>query len=435
MSGNTDRVDDGSRLDGSGLDGPRRDGTQGVGPPLDRAKLAAARLWATSHHPYLASAVFATPTLPAPDVGRLVIDRWWRIHADPEVVTAATVEQLGGELLHLTSHVLRDHASRADELHFTEADELHHWVDAADAEIGDDFSTDLPRVSEPVRADDLDCVDGRLAEEYYRTGSVRADRVNDCGSGAHGEPPPWEPPPPRSRSDEDSSDTGPGVDRDRQELIRRAVAAEIARADAETVSDGLRRWAEERLRPTVDWRAELAASLRRAVSVVSGAVDYSYRRPSRRSAAVAGVVLPALRRPTVEVAVVVDTSASVSEDLLGSAVAEVDGLLRSVGTRSVRLLACDDAVRTVDRVTNSHSITLPGGGGTDMAVGIDAAMERRPAADLIVVLTDGHTPWPKAAPAAPVVVGLLEDPDPAAVGVAGPVPPPEWARTIRITDR
>ena len=110
---------------------------------------------------------------------------------------------------------------------------------------------------------------------------------------------------------------------------------------------GLLRWAQDVITPKVNWRALLAAELRRALAEVSGAVDYSYRRPSRRAAVAGNVVLPALRRPVPEVAVVCDTSASMTDDLLAAALAEVDGLLRSLGmSRQVRVLACDTAVGT-----------------------------------------------------------------------------------------
>ena len=241
------------------------------GPPgrggLDHHRLAAARLWATNRHPYLASAVFAAPVLPAPGLGRVVVDRWWRIHADPAVVADAAAADLGGELVHLVGHLLRDHATRADAQHFAEPTELHHWVDAADAEIADDFA-DLPRLEETVAPDDLHQPVGRLAEEYYRLGSVREGETNDCGSGAHGEPAFWEPPPPDSGEDRDGP--GVGVGAEDQELLRREVAARIAEAAAGAVSDSLRRWAADHLQPTVDWRAELGASVRRALAVTAG---------------------------------------------------------------------------------------------------------------------------------------------------------------------
>lgn len=391
---------------------------------FDSHKIAAARLWATNRFPYLASAVFASTAMPGQGLDRLMIDRWWRIHADPTVVAEATVEQLGGELLHLVSHVLRDHASRAEELRFSDVAELHHWVDAADAEIADDFPGEVERISPSITPETLDSERGRFAEEYYRWGSVRDDSTNDCGSGAHGDAAAWEPPPPSDNDDHN------GVSEDQQQLIRRNVAAEIARSDADAVSAGLRRWAADQLEPSIDWRSELAASIRRAVSATSGAVDYSYRRPSRRSVAVGSVVLPSLMRPTVEVAVVCDTSASVSDELLGQAMTEVDGLLRAVGTREISVFAVDDAVRAVSRATNGRDVSLIGGGGTDMTVGIDAAMSARPSPAVLVVLTDGHTPWPALAPKATVVAGILRD---GADDLTPPPPtPPPWVRAIVI---
>jgi Mg-chelatase subunit ChlD len=68
-------------------------------------------------------------------------------------------------------------------------------------------------------------------------------------------------------------------------------------------------------------------------------------------------------------------------------------------------------------------VKLLGGGGTDMGAGLAAAVELAPRPDLIIVLTDGRTPWPARAPdRAKVVVGLLDP--------AGSVP--GWARSVTI---
>jgi len=389
---------------------------------LDGAKVAAARLWAAHRFPYLATALFASPVLAAPGSGRVSIDRWWRVHADPALVDRADVAALGGELLHLCAHVLRDHAERADRAGLGQPAELHHWVEAADAEIDDDFPPDLTRVGPRVGPADLDSPPGRLAEEYYRSGSVRPGSTADCGSGAHGQPAFGEPPP--------DDRTRPGVSRDQQEILRRRVADEVARADG-AVPPGLRSWARHRRHQPADWRRELAAVIRRSLTSVGGAVDYSYRRPSRRAASVTGVVLPSLRQPAVEVAVVCDTSASVTDFQLSTALGEVDAVLRATGTRSVRLLACDDAVRSVSRVSPGREIQLLGGGGTDLTVAIDEAMALRPPAQALIVLTDGHTPWPDRPPRAEVVVGLLESDQ----SLPRPADPPSWARTVTISSQ
>ncbi|MCP3854158.1 MAG: hypothetical protein GY698_05400 [Actinomycetia bacterium] len=385
-------------------------------PALDGEKVAAARLHAIDRFPYLASALFAAPILEADELGRLMVDEWWRIHADPVTVDQLSVPELAGELLHLTGHLLRDHAARARTVGFDEATELHHWVDAADAELVDDLPADLQALA-AVHPEDLGCEDGRLAEEYYRRGLPREGMENNCGSGAHGRHAPWEPPPP--------SDGGEGLERDQQELVRRRVAEDVLR-HANEATKGLRRWAQEAVGSQVDWRRELASELRRSISWVSGAVDYSWARPSRRAVALGPVVLPSLRRPVPGVAVVADTSASVSDELLGEAMAEVDGLLRAVGVRDVRVLACDDAVRGVSRVRQVEDITLLGGGGTDMGVGLEAALDHRPRPQVVVVLTDGWSPWPEAPlPGTRVVVGLLG---------SDPSPPPSWCRTVAIGD-
>ena len=178
-------------------------------------------------------------------------------------------------------------------------------------------------------------------------------------------------------------------------LLCRQVAQDCIRhaREAGNVPAGLLRWAEQTLQPAVDWRRVLAAELRRAVADTAGAVDYSYRRPSRRAPVAGPVVLPALRRPVPEVAVVCDTSGSMTEDLLAAALAEVEGLLRSLGlARQVRVLACDTAVGAVRRVTSARQVELVGGGGTDMGAGIDAAAALRPRPAVTVVLTDGFTP-------------------------------------------
>ena len=50
------------------------------------------------------------------------------------------------------------------------------------------------------------------------------------------------------------------------------------------------------------------------------------------------------------------------------------------------------------RFATLGAIRLEGGGGTDMGAGLDAAAALRPRPDLIIVLTDGFTPWRPAPP-------------------------------------
>ena len=385
--------------------------------------LAAARLWAATKFPYLATGVFGAQVIADRGSGTVSVDESWRMHADPEVTADWTPAQLGSVLIHHVCHLLRTHGERAQGTG-VRPDEAADWIRAADAEINDDLvpaGLELP--GDPVLPRDLRAEDGLLAEQYFdmirrhaaRTADnqARSGSWLDCGSGADGIPRPGQ--------------GDGGLPRWQADLLRRQVAQDVIAHGKQpgTVPAGLLRWAEAVLSPKVNWRAVLAAELRRAVAEVSGAVDYSYRRPSRRSAVAGPVVLPALRRPVPEVAVVCDTSGSMTEDLLAMVLAEVEGLLRALGlARQVRVLACDTAVAPAQRVSSARQVELIGGGGTDMGAGIGAAAALRPRPAVTVVLTDGYTPWPAAAPKGMrVVVGLL--------GEGAPEAPP-WTRSVRV---
>src|ERR1700723_2522820 len=324
--------------------------------------LAAARLWATDRFPYLATGLFGAEVVAAPGSGTVSVDESWRMRADPELTAGWTPAQLGSVLVHHVCHLVRAHAERAQAIGVT-AEDAPVWVRAADAEINDDLIPagldDLP--GRPVLPADLGAPDGLLAEQYFVASttdrSAKNERASagqwlDCGSGADGVPRPGDGPPDRPAWQAD--------------LLRRQVAQDvIAHAkQAGTVPAGLLRWAQEVLNPKINWRKVLAAELRRAVAEVSGAVDYSSRRPSRRASVAGNVVLPALRRPVPDVAVVCDTSGSMTEELLSAGLAEVEGLLRALGiARQVRVLACDTAVGAAQRVSSARQIQLVGGGG------------------------------------------------------------------------
>jgi len=202
------------------------------------------------------------------------------------------------------------------------------------------------------------------------------------------------------------------------------------------VPQGWRRWAEQAFHPPQPWRELLGAAVRSAVSAPGVGEDYTYGRPSRRSAGVPGVVLPALRRRPPRVCVIIDTSGSVSDAELGSALLEVAAIARAVGGRRdlVTVLPCDAAADVVRPLCRTEDIPLVGGGGTDLRAGFARALRDRACPDVIVVLTDGQTPWPTSRPPCRTVVGLFpraagwneDDPD------YVPDSPPEWARVVTI---
>jgi predicted metal-dependent peptidase len=391
-----------------------------VSSGLDTGKVAAARLWAVTKMPYLASALFASRVMAEPECGTIAVDRTWNVHADPAVVESLEVEELGKLFVHLSGHLLREHATRAGLTVGDDDGSKAAWNRAADAEINDDLCQDgfVPTVAPDLPAT-LGCEDGQLAERYLTQGRP-GPRLWDCGSGCDNGDRPW--------------DQADGVDQQQAQLLSLGVAGEIQRYAAQepgTVPGGWLRWADS-IRPSrVDWRRVLAAEIRLGIAKAVGNVDYTYGRPSRRAASIPDVILPTLYRPIPNVAVVCDTSGSMHEALLARALAEVEGMLVRGGLRQaqVRVLAVDTNVHAVRRVSRASQVELAGGGGTNMGAGIAAASVLRPRPSVIVVLTDGFTPWPSDPPKGiRVVVGLLEQ----SASPAAHLSPPEWCRVVAI---
>ncbi len=361
---------------------------------------AAARLWAIARVPYLASALFACAIRVEPGSGTIAIDPSWQLHADPALVDGLDVGQLGRLLVHLTAHLIRDYAGRAQRLGVAEDNARARWNRCTDAEINDGlFNDDLVPAVAPDLPPNLRCEPGQLAESYYEK-ARDGQRRWDCGSGADG--------------CEHPGDGHGGIDPQQAELLRLGVAAEIQRCHARepgSVPGGWLRWAESVLPSRIDWRRVLAAEVRSAVAAVAGKVDYSYHRPSRRAHLNRTVVLPTLRRPIPDVAIVCDTSGSMHQRLLARALVEIEAVLTRAGLRQmqVRVLAVDTAVHTVRSVSRATQVQLAGGGGTDMGTGIHGAAELRPRPSVVIVLTDGFT-WPdQPPPGIRVIVGLLNE--------------------------
>jgi predicted metal-dependent peptidase len=380
--------------------------------------MAAARLWAADAHPYLATVLFAMSITATPGLKTMATDRHWRLYVDPDLVNLWSVEQFGAVMIHEAYHLIRDHADRSIAAGRSEGQDAYRFNVAADLEINDDLRV-LPLPYGCLQPDQFNLPDGLLAEDYFVQLGNALPQV-DCGSGAHGGSRWWE-----AESGPDRADVVEPLEAD---LIRQQVAQSIRSAEAAggPVPSGLERWAKAFLEPKVDWRRELAAQVRAAADTVSGAVDYSYRRPSRRAGTAIGqsVVFPAMVQHIPRVAVLVDTSASMSEKHLARALAEIRGLLRAIGLRNKRLviLSCDSAVKATQQIFSVEQVLLVGGGGTDMGEGLRSASTLHPRPELVVVLTDGFTPWPEPRPPFLTIVALIG---------SGPAPP-SWARMVRV---
>lgn len=394
--------------------------------PADAELFAAARLRAARQQPYLAAALFGLVPVAAPGLGTFAVDRWWRVYLDMDTAREWGVAGAAAVLVHEAHHLLRGHHDRAERIGVRPA-ERWLWNLAGDAAINDDLDDDgLPLPGGGgIRPADLGQEPNGLEEVYFRglLDRVETDPGPSCGSGAGGDRVPDE-------IDDEPAESGlDGLDEIDADAVRRTVAVDVdrARERGERVSPGLARWARDLLAPQVPWPRVLRSVLGRSVREVTARPHPTWSRPDRRADIRAGVLVPGISHERPDVAVVVDTSASMEVAHLDAAVTEIGALLHRHGVRDLTVVLCDDEAVRPQRVRRLGDLQLRGGGGTDLRVGIDAALAARPRPSVVVVLTDGFTPWPTGAPAGSTIVAVV-------IGDEAELPSGPGIRSVRIAE-
>lgn len=420
--------------------------------------LQAARVRASYQRAYFGPALFSLVPVKTDLIASMAVDTQWRLYYNDSWVANHSVEENAAVLIHEVSHLLRDHEQRRKA---ASASAPALWNTAADCEINDDLLAErLPLPDDPPHPEKLGLETGQTAENYYvvlanADALARARRASasgaeaegkgrrDCGSGAHGERRPWELP------DEDATASGvPGIDPVKAELVRREVAKRILDTSGYSgdVPLGWRRWAHTVLAPKVDYMATIRHAVRRALRESTlGRYDRTYRRPHRRQAAYGEFIMASYYQPRPRPGFLIDTSSSMQDTQLARAVAELGGLTRQLGYGTEVVVACCDVVvHDVRKVFNAAQLQLYGGGGTDISAGLQWFMQRAGTIDLLVMVSDCHTPWPDEAPPFPIITIRVGDGPPPPWGDRGankvitiedPVAPPAHPQMRRWAER
>jgi predicted metal-dependent peptidase len=271
-----------------------------------------------------------------------------------------------------------------------------------DPQDGDDGS-DAPGDSE---------ADGNGGSTIPGTG---ADSSGSCSDGIDK---PWEGPV--------DSDT-PTMDEFDQKMLQADAAQKMEQyaKNQGTLPGSLAQWADGILRPKKNPWQRLRAAVRCAAVTVRGLGDYTFQRPPRRQAG-GFLRLPASIQPVPRVAVIVDTSGSMSGKELAKGLGVVKQGLQSLPPEQIVVISGDTCAMTTQKVFRAQDVTLAGGGGTDMGAIVQEAADARPAPDAIIVVTDGWTPWPRKKVRPKCLVALTESSQKAGV--------PDWMTTICLDD-
>jgi predicted metal-dependent peptidase len=397
-----------------------------------RFLFSAARIRATRMRPYFAACLLSLLPI-RKGIGTVGVDEFGRIYYDPDKLEEWGTEKSAAVLIHECCHILKFHAQRAklQGINQTTGDT---WNIACDMAINDDLiAENLPlpeRCWTPKKASEkyeMDIPDWRSEEEYYYLIKEKHEEGQyiicfdpDCpqrksnqkpgsggegnkagkgpkhihgtlhGSGTNGIRAEWE---------EEGIGSGDSKGLSQSEL--RAIQRQVAHAIQDhiknrgTVPGDWERWAEDVIGSRVRWETELRVSLRQLIANRSGLVDFTLSKMSRRQSSFPKIVLPALRRPTPKVVVITDTSGSMDDHALGRAICETKAILKSTGAvNDTIVLSVDAEVHNAKKVVKSSQIQLLGGGGTDMRVGFQYIRDKKLRPNVVVVFTDGMTPWP-----------------------------------------
>lgn len=394
------------------------------------ARLSAARWAASERFPYFAGGFAELVPHEVPGSHTIGVTREGILFYDPEEFAHTTGPEAAALYTHEYLHIFLNHYGRFEELvrrGVAQRSDQKDWNTAADAEIDDDledaglplppgYNSATGKYDAPMVTPTLLGFSRHLtAEQYFhllleqrkkggKGGGPKAKgppvMQPECGSGA-GNPNPHEP--------EAKFKEAFGRDPVEQQVSRRAAAERVqerqrARGD---VPAGLAAYAGEQLpEAKIPWQDKLRSAALDAAAFITGEGDYTWTQRFRGQPALEQLygddapVLPGEHEPMADVAVVFDTSGSVSDEDLSTFAAETKGVLECLGGMHVTFLACDAAVHRLVEVTSVEEVlrNLKGRGGTDFRPAF-AALDKLPKRpDLVVFMTDLYGPAPEQPP-------------------------------------
>lgn len=338
-------------------------------------------------HTFFATIILSTPHKADPSIPTACTDGM-TVWYNPQFVAGLSVDKAVFLWLHEAGHIICDHGSRLQGRHH------EVWNHACD------YAVNRMLDSAGLKIIPGGLLDSRFVgmseDQIYEVLLKEAKKHQKAGGGQE----PSDVMGQDVRAPADTSAEGRAkVRRSIQERV--SQAASMARLSGKMTGE-LEKFVTDILNPVVPWQELLRDYMTRISKD-----DESWSRRNRRFDK---VYLPSRWSQTMGlVGVIRDISGSITHEDQAKTVAEVESIAHSTRPESIHIVAADTKVKHEDVFSLGDTVRIEPmtGGGTDMRVPLDYMETLSP--DVVVLITDGHTPWPAAEPNYPLIVCCTTD--------------------------
>jgi predicted metal-dependent peptidase len=371
--------------------------------PLDKMGQARGRL--LIGHPFFASLVMSVPHVITTEVARAATDSK-RQYYNPHFISETSIPALMGTMAHESLHDALFHVvrrfSRNHRIWNMACDyPVNHTVLECRLELPDDVLID--KVLGLNSADvNYELLMKKSEENRKQRRSERREpqdgQPGQPSGGGSGDPDDGLPEDALGQDIRDVAMGDPAEQAKVEQEVRHRVAqaASIARM-AGKLPGGLERLINAILNPQVPWHDVLREFMT--------AICKSTESWSKRNRRFSGVYLPSRFSEAMgPVGLIGDTSGSITDVILNKVAAEFHAICTELQPERVHVLWADADVAKEQTFEQGELpvFEVAGGGGTDMRVPLKYMEQYEP--QVVVLITDGHTPWPKEEPPYPLIV-------------------------------
>lgn len=175
-----------------------------------------------------------------------------------------------------------------------------------------------------------------------------------------------------------------------RDQMRASMIQAASNVGAGNIPAGIARLVKSLTEPVINWRELLSSSLKSTMSF-----DTSFTRAHRRNYNNAYMKPGNLEQPTIDVAVAIDASGSMSESMLRDLLSEVSGIMQTFSDFRLHLFTFDDQAYGLKEfnqynLDEINSYEIKGGGGTRFSSCWEYMIKNEIKPERFVMFTDGY---------------------------------------------